>query len=158
MTIPWARRFVAEGSWLPKDRRLALALVVSAFAALGLSAWAGGGLDTWRRFATEIVEDHGSHRFEQEQLGLAHGFTRDIRNLDFTRPGRDGRRTLFEQQRVLYQAVSMLFLVLWGAAVWRRNRLDALLLGMVPFFVLWVASPRDWTCLALLPPPRSVPV
>lgn len=149
--LPWLRRFVLEGRVLPSTRKLVMALALCGGVLFVFSLLAGGGLGAWNGFVDNIGQHNDDHRFGQQRIGWAHAFTRDIRSLDFSRPKQQQRRAYFAQQRPLYLASGALLLMLWGAAAWRRGTLDALLLGMAPFFVLAVSSRYYWACLALLP-------
>ncbi len=151
MMLPWLRRFVLDGRLRAMQFKLAAALGLCGALAFGMSVVGGGGLGAWSSFVDNIGQHNENHRFGQQRIGWAHAFTRDIRQLDFSRPNHQERRALFAAQRPLYLASGALLLLLWGAATWRRTTIDALLLGMAPFFVLAVSSRYYWACLALLP-------
>lgn len=148
--VPSARRWVLQGRLRRFDLRLSVALGLCALLALGAS-FLGGGTEAWQGFLANIGHHNEAHRFGQQRIGWAHAFTRDIRDLDFSRPDRDDREEHFARQKGIFQASGGLLLLLWGVAAWRRTQTDAFLLGLAPFFVLAVSSRYYWACLALLP-------
>lgn len=115
----------------------------------GLGLAAGRGAEAWREFTADIVHHNEAHVFGEQRVGLKHLFTHDLTSL---RPQESPpeRRASFARQKPAYLAVAGLLLVLYAASVLRRNRTDAFLLGMVPFFVLTVASRYYWSGLAFL--------
>ncbi|MEE8523851.1 MAG: glycosyltransferase 87 family protein [Thermoanaerobaculia bacterium] len=149
-TVPLAYRWVRSGFVSRRDLRLLIALTgfgILAFA----TGTAGGGLDSWRDFAANIGHHNDAHRFGRQRIGLAHAFTRDVGGLDFREQSTGERRELFARQKNLLTVSGAILLAAWLAVVVRRSVPDALLLGLVPFFVLAVSSRYYWSCLALLP-------
>jgi|GEM_PF-949910 len=148
--VPIVWRFIRRGHLAPRYVRLGVA--IAGFGVLFglLGAAAAGGLDAWDVFAKNISHHNAEHRFGERRLGLGHIFTHDIRSLDFA-IDRPRRQALFERQHDLFVLAGALALAGWLMAVGRRPAGEALLLGLVPLFVLTVSSRYYWVCLALLP-------
>ncbi len=149
--VPLIYRWIRDGKFARRDLRLAAALSVCGLVAFGAATLGGGGLDAWHGFTANIGHHNDAHRFGEKRIGLAHAFTRDIRGLDFEPGGIEERRALFAGQKNLFRASAAVLLGLWIVVVARRRVPDALLLGLVPLFVLAVGSRYYWSCLALLP-------
>jgi hypothetical protein len=135
-------------------RALRLGASFAGFCALGIliGCFAGNGDPggAWHDFAVRIRHHSELHVYGEQRVGLKHWFTHDQGHLDLDLDN-GTRRAIFAAQEPLYLAVAILFLAIYGLAVSRRTRADALLLGLVPIFVLVVASRYYWALFALQP-------
>lgn len=133
-----------------RRRHIELSLAFAIFAVIGLVlGWlGGGGLEGWKQFAGRIVHHSAEHVYGERRVGLKHLFTRALGDTDLETSVAE-RRESFAEQRGLYLAAAGILLLAWLAALWRRKLPDAFLLGLVPLFVLAVASRYYWVYLVL---------
>lgn len=148
--VPATADWVARGRSRSGNLRFFAAFGIFCLVGLGVGGLGGRGLGAWGEFVANLRHHSDEHVYGQRRVGLQHVFTRDVTSLDFDVDIGE-RREWLDRQWPLYLGTAALFLSLWCPAVLRRRRRDALLLGLVPFFVLAVASRYYWACLALVP-------
>ncbi len=142
--------WIRSGRIRRRDLKFGLAFGLFCLLALGLGSLTGRGPDAWLEFASNISHHSQEHTFGQRRVGLKHVFTHDLASFEFDEGVRQRRRTLARQQTA-YQAAAALGLIAFGLALMRRRDRQALLLGLIPLFLLTVSSRYYWSCLALLP-------
>ncbi len=150
----WHGRVWHGRSWHGKVQRRMVVFFVAfgLFCGLGvgIGCLTGHGTQAWSEFVDNLGSHHADHLYGQRRVGLKHVFTHDIRTLDLDE-GKGARQTMFERQRGLYAASAAVLLALYLLVMPRRQFADALLLGLIPFFVLAVSSRYYWAVLALVP-------
>lgn len=148
--LPVATFWVQHGKIRRPSYRFFLAFGLFCLLGLGLGSLTGRGPAAWAEFAASIGHHSEEHTYGQRRVGLKHWFTHDLTTWSFDE-GAAERREQFARQRPLYQATAALGFAAFGLAAYRRRRQDALLLGLVPLFLLTASSRYYWACLALLP-------
>lgn len=127
---------------------LSLGFVCATFFSIGCMGT--NGVKTWKEFANNTLHHSQHHVFGNRRVGLKHVFTHDLRNFNFDEKVED-RRFFFARQKGLYYAAAAAFLLFFILVVCRRSFYEAVMLGLVPFYVLVVSSRYYWSYLALLP-------
>ncbi len=150
VAVPMVSSWVWTGRLKRRSIAFFLAFALFCGAGVGIGCLTGHGPRAWVEFVDNLGSHHEDHAYGQRRVGLKHVFTHDIRTLDLDESKSD-RRDLFERQRGLYLATAAVLLMLFLLALHRRRFDDALLFGLVPFFVLAVSSRYYWAVLALLP-------
>jgi hypothetical protein len=128
-----------------------LALTFIATCALGVAVGAGSakGMGGWTEWRDKIETHNWEMSFGKGRVGLRHIFTHHP-GADFE-PTEEARKATYERQKAGYYVAAPLGLALFLAAVWRRSKVNSVLLAMVLVFVLLVPSHYYWSILALLP-------
>ncbi|MEM7351450.1 MAG: glycosyltransferase family 39 protein, partial [Acidobacteriota bacterium] len=148
--VPAAWRWIRDGR-LPRRVWIFFpACALFGLLGLGLGTFTGHGVAAWGEFATNLHAHNHDHLYGQRRVGLQHVFTHDLRSFALDE-GKGQRRELFAQQKGLYSATALVLVLGYLLVAHRRSFPDALLFGLVPFFVLAVSSRYYWALLALLP-------
>lgn len=148
--VPPLLRWIRDGR--VARRHVVFVVAFSGFCALGigLGTLNGHGLEGWREFAGNIGHHAERHTYGERRVGWKHFFTHELDSLDLDEPSAR-RMAAFEEQETLYRATGVGLLLLFGLVLLRRTFPDAMLLGLVPLFVLAVSSRYYWAYLVLLP-------
>ncbi|HEX4954239.1 MAG TPA: hypothetical protein VF017_12685 [Thermoanaerobaculia bacterium] len=153
LALPVALRFVRRRRLARRDGLFAATFAAALVVGFGLGCLTPRGVGAWGEFVAKIGVHTEAHQTGEQRIGLAHALTRDLGRIDLDAaegPSKAARRTALAAQRPLYYGLAGLLVVGWlGATLLRRNRGDALLLGLVPVFALTVASRYYWATLAL---------
>lgn len=140
--------------WIRSGRvsRRALVLAGSFVATLALGFGIGcatpRGAQAWSEFVGKIGFHAERHVFGDQRVGLQHLFTSGVGDLA---DDAEERRSSLEQARPVLWALGGLLLAAAGLVNLRRRGTGAWLVGLVPFYVLTVASRYYWAVLAFLP-------
>ena len=148
--LPAIVRWIRDGRLPRKVWAFFIAFTLFCALGVGIGCLTGRGPAAWVEFAHNLRGHNSDHLYGERRIGLPHVFTHDVRSLDLDE-SKSQRRKLFEQQQGLYVATALVLLVAYLLVVQRRNLPDALLLGLLPFYVLAVSSRYYWGLLALLP-------
>ncbi len=140
----------SRGRRLPRRwGRFAVAFTLWCSLGLVISLANGRGVSAWSEFATGIRLHSEHHVFGVRRIGLKHAFTHQIGSFEFGR--NNDRRESFEQQRFEYGLVATVLLAGFLAVAWHSRPRQAMLLALIPIFVLLVTSRYYASYLALLP-------
>lgn len=145
---PHALRWVRSGRVSRRNLTLATSFAGTLLLGFGLGCITPRGADAWREFAGKIGFHAERHVFGDQRVGLQHLFTSELGDLA---GNSEERRASLEQKRPVVWGLGALLLATTALATLRRRGAAAFLLGMVPFYVLTVASRYYWAVLALLP-------
>ncbi|MCH9651639.1 MAG: glycosyltransferase family 39 protein [Deltaproteobacteria bacterium] len=148
--VPVVVFWVRTGRIRQFQLRFFVALGLFGLVGLGLGSLTGRGPTAWVEFTSNIGHHSEAHTWGQRRVGLKHWFIHDQRSFAFDEGGRE-RRAIFAQQLPLYQGTAALGFAAFALVAYRRRRQDALLLGLVPFFLIAVSSRYYWAVLALVP-------
>ncbi len=129
--------------------RFAVAFVLWCGLGFTISLANGRGISAWREFATGITLHSEHHVFGVRRIGLKHVFTHRVGSFEFGR--QNDRRANYEQQRLGYGVAAAGLLAGFLLVTCRSRPSDAMLLGLIPIFVLVVTSRYYASYLALLP-------
>ncbi|MFZ5481223.1 MAG: hypothetical protein ACOZNI_30975 [Myxococcota bacterium] len=150
--VQWAATLLRERRLDAWATRFLVSLAITMLGLGALSLTAGRGLDAWPDWLDKIEFHSWRISTGGRHLGLKVLFGED-----WSTPGHtadlDARREIYRSQAWAYHVVQGV-LIAWTAWVaWRRARLDAALLGMIPAFATMVLSRyyyAAWSVLLLL--------
>lgn len=145
---PHGLRWVRTGRVSRRNLLLAASFAGTLVAGFALGCATPRGADAWREFAGKIGFHAERHVFGDQRVGLQHLFTSEPGELA---GNSEARRASLERLRPVVWGLGALLLATTVLANFRRRGAAAFLLGMVPFYVLTVASRYYWAVLALLP-------
>ncbi len=150
LALPVMVRWIRRGRLARRTWVFFIAFGLFCSLGLGIGSLTHRGVGAWGDFVGNLKSHNEDHLYGQRRVGLQHVFTHDVRTLDLDE-GKRERRKLFGQQKGLYVASAAVLFLFYLLVVHRRNAPDAILLGLLPFFVLAVSSRYYWGLLALLP-------
>lgn len=151
LLAPAAWRWLRTGRLSKRHAFLAGSFAVTLAIGFGIGCATPRGADAWRQFAGKIGFHAERHVLGDQRVGLQHLFTSDpLAGGDLAdRPAE--REAALARWRPLVWALGGLLLAAAGLVLRRRRGTAAFLLGLVPFYVLTVASRYYWATLAFLP-------
>ncbi|MCB1035461.1 MAG: hypothetical protein KDD47_16680, partial [Acidobacteria bacterium] len=150
MRIAAVAIWVRSGKLRRRDLRFGVTFALFCLMALGLGSLTGRGPGAWKEFVDNISHHTEEHTYGERRIGLKHVFTHDLASFGFDEEVAERRET-FVRQHTAYQGAAALGLLAFALAVVRRRDHRALLLGLIPLFLLTVSSRYYWSCLALVP-------
>ena len=142
--------WIRSGRIRRPDLRFGLAFGLFCLLALGLGSLTGRGPHAWLEFAGNITHHSQEHTFGERRVGLKHVFTHDLGSFAFDETAQE-RRRVFARQSALYRGLSITGLLVFATVALFRRREKALVLGLIPLFLLTASSRYYWSCLALVP-------
>jgi|CXWL01.1.fsa_nt_gi hypothetical protein len=147
--IRWVRRGRISRGALVLGGSFAVVLLVG----FGVGCTTSRGVDAWREFAGKIGFHAERHVFGDQRVGLQHLFTSQLGE---TADGTGARRDALRASQPVVWLLGGSLLAAAGLVLLRRRGTAAFLVGLVPFYVLTVASRYYWAVLSFLPlGPRS---
>ncbi len=150
LLVPALVRWIRGGRLRRDALRFALLYGLFMLVGLGIGCLTPRGPTAWGEFTGNILHHGEHHTFGEQRVGLKHLLTHRVTSSQLEKSSEERRQQLTQQQQ-LYRLVALLLLIGWFAAVHRRHGVEALVLGLIPFFALLVSSRYYWACLLLVP-------
>jgi hypothetical protein len=131
--------------------KFGIAFALACVVGLGVGSMSAKGPRGWLEWQEKI----GTHNYEmifgEGRVGLQHIFTHEFGDEEQFERGTGARKRTYERQAAAYYVAAVAFLALYLGAIWRRAKLNGVLVSMMLVYILFVPSHYYWSILALLP-------
>jgi len=151
LALPVLRRLIRTGKIEKFFWKFGITLALAGVLGVAVGSFSAHGFAAWKEWREDIKVHNETHVTGGKRIGLKHIFTHEFGEAIKKRVDDvSHRRRTFDKQKDWYTTAAVVMLLVFLVALWFCTPFNAMLLSMMPVFILLVASRYYWSILALL--------
>lgn len=151
LALPVLRRLIHTRKIEKFYWKFGITLALAGALGVALGSISAHGFNAWKEWREDIKVHNETHVTGGKRIGLKHIFTHQFGDsIKKKTDGEASRERAFAKQKDWYTTAAVLMLLVFLPALWFCKPINALLLSVMPVFILLVASRYYWSILALL--------